>query len=60
MSFTMFCFLFVLILLEGAYYLQKRMVPCKAGVETSCGEVHLRKASYAMILSLGRINSVSC
>ena len=25
---------------------------------TSCGEVHLRKAFYAVILSLGRINSL--
>ena len=36
------------------------MAPCKAGVEASCSEVHLRKASYAVILSLGRINSLSC
>ena len=55
MSFAMFCFVFVCISLEIAYYLQKRMAPCKAGVETSCREVHLRKASYAVILSLGRI-----
>ena len=60
MSFAMFCFFFVCILLEIACYLQKRMAPCKAGVEASCREVHLRKASYAVILSLGRINSLSC
>ena len=36
------------------------MAPCEAGVEASCREVHLRKASYAVILSLGRINSLSC
>ena len=55
MSFAMFCFFFVCMLLESAGYLQKRMAPCKAGVETSCREVHLGKASYAVILSLGRI-----
>ena len=54
----MFCFFFVCILLEIARYLQKRIAPCKAGVETPCREVHLRKASYAVILSLGRINSL--
>ena len=59
-SFAMFCFFFVCILLEIACHLQKRMAPCKAGVETSCREVHLRKASYAVILSMGRINSLSC
>ena len=58
MSLAMFCFFFVCILLELACYLQKRIAPCKAGVETSCREVHLRKASYAVILSLGRINSL--
>ena len=60
MSFAMFCFVFVCISLEIAYYLQKRMAPCKAGVQTSCREVHLRKASYAVILSLERINCLSC
>ena len=34
----------------------KRIAPWKAGVETA--EVHLRKASYAVILGLGRINSL--
>ena len=34
--------------------------PCKAGVETSRGEVRLRKASFAVILSLGQINNLSC
>ena len=58
MSFAMFCFFFVCILLKIACYLQKRMAPCKAGVEASCREVHLRKASYAVILSLERINSL--
>ena len=53
----MFCFFFVCILLESAHYLQKRMAPCEAGVETSCGEAHLRKAAHAVILSLGRINN---
>ena len=52
MSFAMFCFFFVCILLESAYCLQQRMAPCKAGVETSCREVHLRKASCSMILKL--------
>ena len=56
----MFCFFFVCILLEIVRYLQKRMAPCKAGMEASCREAHLRKASYALILSLGRINSLSC
>ena len=50
------CFAFSL-LLELACYLQKRIAPCKAGVETLC-EVHLRKTSFAVILSLGRINSL--
>ena len=39
-----------LFVLKSAHYLQKRMAPCKAGVETSCGEVHLRKASCAVML----------
>ena len=46
----MFCFFFVCTLLESAYCLQQRMAPCKAGVETSCREVRLRKASFAVIL----------
>ena len=32
----MFCFVFVCISLELAHYLQKRMAPCKAGVQASC------------------------
>ena len=46
-------------------YCSKLRATCKSAsrhvkqeVETSCREVHLRKASYAVILSLGRINSL--
>ena len=45
MSFAMCCFFFVHTVLENAYCLQQRIAPCKVGVETSCGEVRLRKAS---------------
>ena len=60
MSFAMCCFFFVHTALENAYCLQQRIAPCKAGVETSCGEVRLRKASFAVILSLGQVNNLSC
>ena len=49
----MCCFSFVRTVLENAYCLQQRTAPCKAGVETSCREVRLRKTSFAVILSLG-------
>ena len=53
-------FFFVCMLLEIACNLQRRIAPCSrdGGVETSCREVHLRKTSYSVILSLERIKSL--
>ena len=48
----MCCFFFVRTLLENAFCLLQRIALCKAEVETSCREVRLRKASFAVIISL--------